>query len=106
MEIEIRVTNDEFQKIRKEKKEIERRFYELGKLEKTLQILEINYLLEKRRRLEEKLKEMEEHYQMLLKFSEKAKKDKEKMKEFRLKLSIENRELRREMKENENRGKA
>ncbi len=105
MEIEIRVANDEFQKIRKEKKEIKRRFYELGKLEKTLQILEIKYLLEKRRRLEEKLRDMEEHYQMLLEFSKKAEKDKEKMKEFRLKLSIENRELRREMKKNENLGK-
>ncbi|AHF79941.1 hypothetical protein [Thermococcus paralvinellae] len=106
MEIEIRVSCEEFHKIRKEKREIQKRFNSLEELERTLELLEIKYLAEKRERLEKKLKEVEAHYKMLLEFNKKAKRDKEKMKKLRLQLSLENRKLREEMKEYENCSKA
>ncbi|NJE08708.1 hypothetical protein E3E31_09275 [Thermococcus sp. M39] len=106
MEIEIRVSCEEFHKIRKEKREIQKKFTSLEELERTLKLLEIKYLIEKRERLKKRLRDVESHYKMLLEFSEKAKRDKEKMKKLRLQLSLENRKLREEMKEYENCSKA
>ncbi len=98
MEVELRVSRDEFQRIRQDRKAIEKRFYELEKLEKTLRALKLRYLLEHRDRLKKKLEEMKHHYEELVEFENKAKKDKMLLFEIRRELSYENAEFRQQLK--------
>ncbi|GAB6102332.1 hypothetical protein JCM16138_15550 [Thermococcus atlanticus] len=106
MEVELRVSREEFQRIRQERRELEKRFYELEKLENTLRALRFRHLLEHRERLRRKLEEMKHHYEELIEFEKKAQRDKELLFEIRRKLSHENAEFRRELgvRMNEDRG--
>nr|WP_232462889.1 hypothetical protein [Thermococcus sp. P6] len=102
LEIEIRVENGEFHKIRKRKREIQKNFEKLNALEETLRVLQIEMLLEKKRRLERKLEEVRSHYEELLEFSERAKRDRELLIRVRRDISEENRKLREAMRNEDN----
>lgn len=97
MEVELRVSREEFQRIRQERRELEGRFYELEKLESTLRALKLRHLIEHRERLRIKLEEMRHHYEELVEFEKKAQRDKELLFEIRRELSLENSEFRREL---------
>ncbi|ASJ12599.1 hypothetical protein [Thermococcus thioreducens] len=95
--MEIEVTNDELKTIRKNKREIEKRFHDLEGLERTLRVLKLRLLLERKDGLEKKLAEMRVSYTELVEFEETAKRDKEFLMAFRKELSEENRRLRAEL---------
>ncbi|WP_461866780.1 hypothetical protein [Thermococcus sp.] len=107
MEIELRVSQEEFKQIKQNKKEIEKRFYRLDELENTLKALKLRYLSKHRDRLKKKLDEMEHNYKDLLNFEKRAMDDKEFLLKIRHQLSKENYELRQQLEVNsyENRGK-
>ncbi|WP_258084282.1 hypothetical protein [Thermococcus thermotolerans] len=92
--MEIEVTNDELKIIRKNKREIEKRFRDLEGLERTLRVLKLRLLLEGKDRLEKKLAEIRASYTELVEFEETAKRDKEFLMVFRKELSEENKRLR------------
>ncbi|USS40717.1 hypothetical protein NF865_00295 [Thermococcus aggregans] len=81
MAVEIRLPKEEFEKIKGQKEEIQKRFSQLDKLEATLKALQFKFLSEKKERLAKRLKEIEEHYEQLL----------------REMLSKENKKLRKEL---------
>lgn len=108
MEIEIRIENEEFQEIRKRKREIQKNFEKVNALEETVRALQIEMLLEKKRRLERKLEEIRSYYEELLEFSGRAKRDKELLMRIRREISEENRKFREELQamRNEDSGEA
>ncbi|NJD99654.1 hypothetical protein E3E26_07645 [Thermococcus sp. LS1] len=97
--MEIEVSPEELAEIRRNQREIERRFKDLEGLERTLKALKLRFLLEQRARLEKRLNEMRRNYRELLEFEEKAKRDKEFLMAFRKELSEENKSLRKELEE-------
>ncbi len=107
MEIELRVSKEEFKRIKQSKEEIKRRFYRLDELENTLKALRFRYLIEHRERLKKKLDEMKRNYEELLEFEKKAMDDKEFLLRIRHQLSKENCEFRQQLEVGtyENRGK-
>ncbi|WP_297468564.1 hypothetical protein [Thermococcus sp.] len=94
MVIEIEVSGEELERIRKNRKEIEKRLRDVEGLERTLKALKYEILLEQKEKLSNKLKEMEVHYRELLEFEERAKRDREYMIRLRSELSRENETLR------------
>ncbi|WP_456421847.1 hypothetical protein [Thermococcus sp.] len=97
MAIEIEVSGEELDRIRKNRREIEERLKDLEGLERTLRILRYRFLLEQREKLLRKLEEMRVHYEELVEFEEKAKKDREYLIEVRQRLSLENEKLRKRL---------
>ncbi|ACJ16281.1 hypothetical protein TON_0793 [Thermococcus onnurineus NA1] len=97
--MEIEVSPEELAEIRKNQREIERRFRDLEGLERTLKALKLRFLLEQRARLEKRLSEMRQNYREMLEFEDKAKRDKEFLMAFRKELSDENKNLRKELGE-------
>ncbi|NJE41996.1 hypothetical protein [Thermococcus sp. GR6] len=97
--MEIEVSPEELAGIRKNQREIERRFRDLEGLERTLKALKLRFLLEQRARLEKRLSEMKQNYRELLEFEDKAKRDKEFLMAFRKELNDENKSLRKELEE-------
>jgi len=95
--IEVEVSGEELDKIRKMKREIDERFKDLDGLERTLKYLRMKILLEQRERLLKKLNSMEVHYRELLEFERKAREDREYMLRVRNELSLENEELRKRL---------
>jgi len=89
------VSQEELEKIKKEKREIEKRFKDLKGLERTLVYIKYSILLEHRNRLRAKLKELTEKHRELSEFEVKARRDKEFLMRVRLELSEENARLRR-----------
>jgi len=96
---ELRVSNEEFQKVKARKKEIEKLLNDTAAIENALRLIRLNYLLERRDKLRAKLREMEEHYRSLVEFQERALKDKELFKKLRVELSSENAKLRKMLEE-------
>ncbi|WP_367883693.1 hypothetical protein [Thermococcus peptonophilus] len=104
-EVEIILSPEEFEQVKKNRREIEKRFQDLEGLERTLKALKFEYLIEHRNNLREKLEEMEGgRYRELVELEEKAKRDKEFLMKVREELSRENRSLRRELEESKNEG--
>jgi len=99
VQMEIKVSENEFKRIKKQKKEVQAMFCQLDRFEGTLKALQLRFLMEKKRQLEEKFREIEEHYKQLLDFIARAESDKKLMMEFRKKLSEENRVLRKELRD-------
>lgn len=97
--MEIRVSKEEFKKIKRQKEDVQKRFYQLDKLEATLKALQFKFLSEKKEHLAKRLEEIEEHYEQLLLFIERARSDKEVMMKLREMISRENKELRKELEE-------
>ncbi|WP_297063714.1 hypothetical protein [Thermococcus sp.] len=97
MVIEIEVSGEELERIRKNRKEIEKRLRDVEGLERTLKALKYEILLEQKEKLSKKLKEMEVHYRELLEFEERAKRDREYMIRLRSELSRENETLRKQI---------
>ncbi|AMQ17983.1 hypothetical protein [Thermococcus peptonophilus] len=102
--MEIILSPEEFEQVKKNRREIEKRFQDLEGLERTLKALKFEYLIEHRNNLREKLEEMEGRYRELVELEEKAKRDKEFLMKVREELSRENRSLRRELEESKNEG--
>ncbi|NPA47720.1 MAG: hypothetical protein GXO14_03615 [Thermococci archaeon] len=96
---EIKVSKEEFQRVKARKKEIERLLNDTAIIENALRLIRLNYLLERRDKLRMKLQEVEEHYRSLVEFQERALKDKELFKELRVELSSENAKLRKMLEE-------
>ena len=92
--VEIEVTGEELERIRKNKREIEHRFRDVEGLERTLRILKYRFLAEQEERLRKKLEEMRVHYEELIEFEGRAKDDRELLLKLRNELSEENRKLR------------
>ncbi len=101
-EIEILVSEEEFQELKRHKREFKTNLEDLKDLERTLRVLQYRYLTEKVMELEKKLEEMKEHYSSLVEFEKMAKKDKAYLMEKRTELSKENRELEAKVRGNEN----
>ncbi|NJE48603.1 hypothetical protein [Thermococcus sp. 9N3] len=97
MAVEIEVSGEELDRIRRNRKEIENRFRDAEGLERTLKALKLRLLLERRERLLRKLEEMETNYRELVEFEKKAKEDRSYMLELRSELSRENAELRKRL---------
>lgn len=95
--MEIVLSQEEIEAVRKNKREIEKRFSDLEGLERTLRYLKLRYLQDQRDRLRAKLEEMRKLYEEMIEFEEKAKRDKELMMTFRKGLSEENSKLRSEL---------
>jgi len=95
--LEIVLSQEEIEAVRKNKREIEKRFSDLEGLERTLRYLKLRYLQDQRDRLRAKLEEMRKLYEEMIEFEEKAKRDKELMMTFRKGLSEENSKLRSEL---------
>jgi len=92
--VEIEVTGEELERIRRNRREIERRFRDVEGLERTLMILKYRLLVEQEERLRRKLEGMRAHYGELIEFEERAKRDREFFLRLRRELSEENRKLR------------
>ena len=97
MAIEIEVSGEELDRIRKNRREIEERLKDVKGLERTLRILKYRFLLEQREKLLRKLEEMRVHYEELVEFEEKAKQDREYLMKVRQRLSLENERLRKRL---------
>ncbi len=97
--MEITLSKEELEVVRRNKREIEKRFNDLEGLERTLKYLKLKYLRDHRDRLRAKLGEMRKLYKETIEFEEKARKDKELMMAFRRELSEENRKLRSELED-------
>ncbi|ASJ03092.1 hypothetical protein A3L09_07410 [Thermococcus profundus] len=97
--MEVVLSPEELEAVRRNKREIEKRFNDLEGLERTLRTLRLEYLREHRDRLREKLEEMRSLYKELVEFEGKAKRDKELLMAFRMELSEENKRLRKELEE-------
>lgn len=97
MAVEIEVSGEELDAIRRNRREIENRLRDVEGLERTLKALKLRLLLERRERLRGKLEEMEKHYNELVEFEKKAKADRELMIRLRSELSRENAELRKRL---------
>ena len=97
--IEIEVSQEELERIRRNKKGIERRFFDVEGLETTLLILKHRFLLEQEERLGRKLEEMTAHYRELVEFQTRAGEDREFFLKLRRELSEENRTLREKLGE-------
>ena len=97
MAIEIEVSGEELDKIRKRRREIEERLKDVEGLERTLKVLKYEILLEQKEKLSKKLQEMEAHYRELLEFEKRAKRDREYMIKLRSELSRENEILRKQI---------
>jgi len=95
--VEIEVSGEELDAIRRNRREIENRLRDVEGLERTLKALKLRLLLERRERLRGKLEEMEKHYNELVEFEKKAKADRELMIRLRSELSRENAELRKRL---------
>lgn len=95
--MEILLSPEELERVRKNRREIEKRFQDLEGLEKTLKTLRFEYLVEHRNNLRAKLEEMKKLYLELVEFEEKARKDKEFLMKVRKELSRENKNLRKEL---------
>jgi prefoldin subunit 5 len=95
--LEIILSPEELEAVRKNKREIEKRFNDLKGLEGTLEELKLEYLREHRDRLRKKLDEMRKLYEEMTEFERKARRDKELLMAFRKELSEENRKLRNEL---------
>lgn len=102
MEIELWVENEEFRKIRERKREVQKNFERIEELEETLEVLQMKMLLEKKRRLEKKIEEIKRYYEGLIEFSERAKRDRELLKQMRKAISEENRKFRKELQARRN----
>ncbi|MBP1912734.1 hypothetical protein [Thermococcus stetteri] len=100
--MEIILSPEELERVRQNRKEIEKRFQDLEGLEMTLETLKFEYLLEHRDNLKAKLEEMKRMYAELVELEEKAKRDREFLMMVREELSRENRDLRRELEERKN----
>ena len=101
-EIEILVSDEEFQELKRHRREFKDNLQNLEGLERTLRVLQYRYLKERVVELEKKLEEMKEHYTSLVEFERTAKKDKEYLMKARADLSRENRELEVRVREHEN----
>nr|WP_206205799.1 hypothetical protein [Thermococcus sp. Bubb.Bath] len=88
---------EDLEAVKRNKREIERRFNDLKGLERTLKELKLEYLREHRDRLKKKLEEMRKLYEEMTEFERKARRDKELLMVFRKELSEENRKLRKEL---------
>lgn len=97
MAIEIEVSGEELDRIRKNRRKIEERLKDVKGLERTLRILKYRFLLEQREKLLRKLEEMRVHYEELVEFEEKAKQDREYLMKVRQRLSLENERLRKRL---------
>lgn len=97
--MEIEVSGEELDEIRRNKILIEDRLRDVEGLERTLRALKLKLLIERRERLLKRLEEMEASYTELLEFEGKAKADRERMIELRRALSRENAELRKKLGE-------
>jgi prefoldin subunit 5 len=95
--LEIILSPEELEAVRRNKREIEKRFNDLEGLERTLKSLKLEYLQEHRDRLKKKLEEMRKLYEEMTEFEKKARRDKELLMAFRRELSEENRKLRSEL---------
>jgi len=95
--IEIEVSGEELDRIRKNRRKIEERLKDVKGLERTLRILKYRFLLEQREKLLRKLEEMRVHYEELVEFEEKAKQDREYLMKVRQRLSLENERLRKRL---------
>jgi len=93
--VEIEVSCEELDAIRRNKREIEARLRDVEGLERTLKALKLRILLERREKLRRKLEEMERHYEELIEFEKKAKADREFMMKLREELGKENARLRK-----------
>ncbi len=100
---EIRVPREEFQRVKSKKEELEEVLNNPDVVEEVLRLIRLDYLRERREKLRMKLREMERHYRSLVEFQERALRDKETLKEFRLKISSENARLREMLKEGKER---
>ncbi|WP_297436939.1 hypothetical protein [Thermococcus sp.] len=92
-EIEILVSEEEFQELKRHKREFKPNLNNLEGLERTLRTLQYRYLTEKLTELRKKLEEMKEHYSSLIEFEKMAKEDKVYLMKKRAELSEENRRL-------------
>ena len=97
--MEIEVSGEELDEIRRNKILIEDRLRDVEGLERTLRALKLKLLIERRERLLKRLEEIEASYTELLEFEGKAKADRERMIELRRALSRENAELRKKLGE-------
>ncbi|MDI3474560.1 MAG: hypothetical protein PWQ79_424 [Thermococcaceae archaeon] len=95
--MEILLSPEELERVRKNRIEIEKRFQDLEGLEKTLKTLRFGYLFEHRNNLRVRLEEMKKLYMELVEFEGKARKDKEFLMKVRKELSRENKNLRKEL---------
>ncbi|NJF24835.1 hypothetical protein [Thermococcus sp. Bubb.Bath] len=95
--MEITLSPEDLEAVKRNKREIERRFNDLKGLERTLKELKLEYLREHRDRLKKKLEEMRKLYEEMTEFERKARRDKELLMVFRKELSEENRKLRKEL---------
>ncbi|AEC50928.1 hypothetical protein PNA2_0010 [Pyrococcus sp. NA2] len=96
--MEIWVSDDEFELIKKNKDEVLKILREREASEKLLLSLYYQFLRRKLAELQDNLKRIEKEYTELLEFERRAIKDKETLKKVRLELSKENSKLREGLK--------